>query len=169
MSDQRADGSFINSIVGPGTFFRGHVELNGLLRIDGDFSGSVKTSGRVIVGQAGRADCAIDAGSVVIGGLFRGEIFAQEKVVLLSSSVVIGSITAPRLVVEPGVLVHGSCRISGASQAERGESVLSERRKALLLESVRTREQAAGTAPENLAADVGVVGAARAEGGSWNA
>ncbi|MFW5686046.1 MAG: bactofilin family protein, partial [Spirochaetota bacterium] len=64
------DDSLINSIVGPGTFFRGHLELSGLLRIDGDFSGSVKTDGRVIVGQAGRADCAIEAATVVVGGLF---------------------------------------------------------------------------------------------------
>jgi cytoskeletal protein CcmA (bactofilin family) len=168
MSDHRADGSFINSIVGPGTFFRGHVELNGLLRIDGDFSGSVKTSGRVIVGQAGRADCAIDAGSVVVGGLFRGEIYAQEKVVLLSSSVVIGSITAPRLVIEPGVLVHGRCTISGSAAEEQSQSALSERRKELLLESVRTREQAAALNSEARVGDVGAVGAASSEGHRWN-
>lgn len=167
MSDHRADGSFINSIVGPGTFFRGHVELNGLLRIDGDFSGSVKTSGRVIVGQAGRADCAIDAGSVVIGGLFRGEIFAQEKVVLLSSSVVIGSITAPRLVVEPGVLMHGSCRVSGTALGHHGPDALSGRRKALLLESVRTRERATEVVGER-AADAEAVKTAPAEGSRWS-
>lgn len=148
--------AFINSIVGPGTFFRGHVELRGLLRIDGDFSGSVRTDGRVIVGKSGRADCAIEAGTVVIGGLFRGEILAYEKVVLLSSCVVLGSVAAPRLIVEEGVLFSGRCRITGSAEtlvtsAERGK-----RKKSLLLETVRRREHSAaarGSAEPAVTAD----------------
>jgi len=133
--------AFINSIVGPGTFVRGHIELRGLLRIDGDFSGSVRTDGRVIVGKSGRADCAIEAGTVVIGGLFRGEILAYEKVVLLSSCVVLGSVAAPRLIVEEGVLFSGRCRITGTTEDLVAGPDGARRNKALLLESVRRREQ----------------------------
>ena len=141
MGSRRAtEESLINSIVGPGTFFRGHLELNGLLRIDGDFSGSVKTEGRVIVGQGGRADCAIEAGTVVIGGLFRGEILAFEKVVLLASSIVIGTITSPRLVAEEGVVLAGRFRVTGTAERLPLPDDPGERRKELLLESMRTRE-----------------------------
>lgn len=135
------DESLINSIVGPGTFFRGHLELDGLLRIDGDYSGSVRTSGRVIVGQSGRADCAIEAGTVVIGGLFRGEILAHEKVVLLASSLVIGSITAPRLVAEDGVVLSARFRVTGSAEGLVPQGDPAARRKELLLESMRTRER----------------------------
>ena len=140
------DENLINSIVGPGTFLRGHVELSGLLRIDGDFSGSLKSDGRVIVGQAGRADCAIEAATVVIGGVFRGEILATEKVVLLSSAVVIGTITSPRLVAEDGVLLSGRFQVTGSAE-NLPPGNLSTRRKELLLESVRTRE-ASKASPE---------------------
>jgi cytoskeletal protein CcmA (bactofilin family) len=143
MSASRSiDDTFINSIVGPGTFFRGHLELNGLLRIDGDFSGSIKTAGKVIVGQAGRADCAIEASSVVVGGLFRGEIFATEKVVLLASSVVIGSIVSPRLIAENGVSLNATFRVTGTPIDPATVTFLGKQRKQLLLESVRTREGA---------------------------
>jgi cytoskeletal protein CcmA (bactofilin family) len=142
MSAPGIEDGFINSIVGPGTFFRGHVELNGLLRVDGDFSGSIKTAGRVIIGQAGRADCAVEAGSVVVGGLFRGEIFASEKVVLLASSVVIGSIVAPRLVVETGVVLNASFSVTGQHTDPSGSRLLAKQRKELLLESMRRREGA---------------------------
>lgn len=133
--------SFINSIVGPGTFLRGHVELQGLLRIDGDFSGSVRTDGRVIVGKGGRADCAIEAGTVVVGGLFRGEIVAYEKVVLLSSSVVLGTVATPRLVAEEGVLFSGRFRVTGSAEALVAENRAADRRKSLLIESVEERER----------------------------
>ncbi len=138
--------NLINSIVGPETFFRGHVELSGLLRVDGDFSGSLKSDGRVIVGRAGRADCAIEAGTVVIGGVFRGEIFATEKVVLLASAVVIGTIRTPRLVAEDGVLLTGVFEVTGSVerlvQPDSGA-----KKKELLLESVRRREASSAAVP----------------------
>ena len=141
MAQKRAgDDTFINSIVGTGTFFRGHLELSGLLRIDGDFSGSVLTDGRVIVGQQGRADCAIEASTVVIGGVFRGEILAYDKVVLLSSSIVVGSITARRLIVEEGVLLSGRLNVTGVAREKHPEAAMTGKRKELLIESIRQRE-----------------------------
>lgn len=107
-----ADGSFINSIVGEGTKFRGDLELAGLLRIDGDFAGSIKTEGKVLVGKNGRAECTIKASTVVIGGIVRGNIFSAEKVIILSTGMVIGNISTPRLIVEEGVVLNGSCVIS---------------------------------------------------------
>ncbi len=173
---QSTEESLINSIVGPGTFFRGHLELSGLLRIDGDFSGSVKTDGRVIIGQAGRGDCAIQAGTVVIGGLFRGEILATEKVVLLSSSIVLGTITAPRLVAEDGVLLSGRFKIAGVGAELLPSAQLASKRKELLLESVRTRENspAAGgyddqkASSEKEATNPDSLAVARGGAGDWN-
>ena len=107
--------AFVNSLIGEGSFFRGDITINGLLRIDGDFSGSVKTLGKVFVGQNGRADCAINASSVVVGGIVRGSITASEKVVILSSAVIIASITCPRLIAEEGVILDGPVHISGTA------------------------------------------------------
>ncbi len=116
MSDYLKSHSFINSIIGEGTRFNGELVLDGLLRIDGDFSGSIETSGKVLVGKTGRAECNIIAGTVVIGGAVRGNIYSSGKVVILSTGMVIGNIQAPRLVVEEGVLLHGNCRIVNSDQ-----------------------------------------------------
>ena len=106
------DGSFINSIVGEGTEFRGDLKLNGLLRIDGDFTGSITTEGKILVGKNGRAECTIKAGTVVVGGIVRGNISSSEKVIVLSTGMVIGNINTPRLIVEEGVVLNGNCTIS---------------------------------------------------------
>jgi cytoskeletal protein CcmA (bactofilin family) len=107
------DGVFINSLVGDGTRFDGDISLNGLLRIDGDFRGSVGAADKVLIGRNGRAECSIKAGTVVIGGMLKGDIVSTEKVVVLSSGMVIGNITTPRLVVEEGVILNGTCTILG--------------------------------------------------------
>ncbi len=113
MSDTRvADDAFINSIIGEGTRFKGEFDLNGLLRIDGDFTGVIRTRGKVLVGQNGRAECTLHAGTVVVGGVLRGEIVSTEKVIILSTGLVLGNISTPRLIVEEGVIFNGSCRIT---------------------------------------------------------
>ena len=112
-----SESTLVNSIVGSGTFFKGQIDVSGLLRVDGDFSGSLKTSGRVIIGRTGRADCTIDAATVVIGGVFRGTIYATEKVIALESAIIIGNIFAPRLIAESGVVVDGSMHIRGVAES----------------------------------------------------
>jgi len=103
--------SFVNSIIGEGTTLHGDFDINGLLRIDGTFYGRVKTSGKVLVGKNGNAECEIYAGTVVIGGKVRGEIIALEKIILLSTGELIGNIKTPRLTIEEGVIFDGKCEI----------------------------------------------------------
>jgi cytoskeletal protein CcmA (bactofilin family) len=125
------DDNYINSIVGEGTHFRGHLQLSGLLRIDGDFSGSIFTTGKVLVGKHGRADCTIEADTVVVGGILRGAIYATEKVIVLASAMILGNIYSPRLIAEEGVLIDGSMVVrSGAASAQppsTGEQSFSSR------------------------------------------
>ena len=128
MPDPRSE-AFVNSLIGEGSFFRGDITIGGLLRIDGDFSGSVKTTGKVFVGRSGRADCSIRAASVVVGGIVHGAIQASEKVVILSSAVIVGSITSPRLIAEEGVILDGTVNIHGAPPEPDSLPSADDRRK----------------------------------------
>lgn len=141
MSDTRiTDDAFINSIIGEGTRFKGEFDLNGLLRIDGDFTGVIRTKGKVLVGQNGRAECTLHAGTVVVGGVVRGEIVSTERVTILSTGLVLGNITTPRLIVEEGVILNGTCRItmppavesprSGSSNGQRQAAAGAQREAA---------------------------------------
>jgi len=105
------ESSFVNSIIGEGTKLKGEFDLNGLLRIDGVFSGKVRTGGKVLIGKNGVADCDIVAGTVIIGGKVKGEIIAMERIILLSTGELIGNIKTPRLMIEEGVIFDGSCEI----------------------------------------------------------
>jgi len=116
------DDAFINSIIGEGTKFKGEFDLNGLLRIDGDFTGIIRTKGKVLVGKNGRAECTLNAGTVVVGGVVRGEIVSSEKVIILSTGLVLGNITTPRLIVEEGVIFNGSCRITVPPPMDNGHA-----------------------------------------------
>ncbi len=121
MSDGHvADSTLLNSIIGEGTRFRGELEVNGLLRIDGDFSGTIRTPGKILVGLNGRARCNIYAETVVVGGVVLGNIYCTDRVIILSTGMLLGNIHAPRLVVEEGVLLNGTCLVTGTVQQAEG-------------------------------------------------
>ncbi len=105
-------GDSVHSIISEGSRLKGDFEVKGLLRIDGDFSGSIKTSGKVLVSKNGRAECTINGNIVVIGGIVKGTIIAHNSVEILSSAVVIGTILSPRLIIHEHVVFHGSCRVT---------------------------------------------------------
>lgn len=142
---------YVNSLIGFGSRFKGDIEIDGLFRIDGDFSGSVKTEGKVLIGSRGRADCSINARVVVIGGIFRGTVYAQEKIIVLASAVVIGNLYTPRLIAEEGVLINGSLVITGKKAGRK--NVVQPRRNGLDTSDAQdggmknhTRENEAGRA-----------------------
>lgn len=109
----------VNSIIGFGTVFSGDLDLTGLLKIDGDFSGSVKAEGKVLIGHTGRAKCSIFAKTVVVGGIVKGDIYAEDRVVVLSTGMVIGNIRSPRLVMEEGVLFNGELTITSVDKSKK--------------------------------------------------
>ncbi len=56
---------------------------------------------------------SVSARTVVVGGAVKGDISCTEKLVILSSGLMLGNVRSPRLIVEEGVIVNGECRISG--------------------------------------------------------
>jgi len=74
-----AENNIVNSIIGEGSEFKGEFKINGLLRIDGNFQGTIETDGKVLIGQTGCAVTDIKARLVVVGGSVRGNIFATER------------------------------------------------------------------------------------------
>ena len=150
MSDSHiTDDAFINSMIGEGTRFKGEFDLNGLLRIDGDFTGTIRTRGKVLIGKNGRAECTLHAGTVVVGGVIRGEIFSTEKVIILSTGLVLGAITTPRLIIEEGVIFNGSCKVTTAAPAEAARGTPGNGQKT---GPVLPREVVAAKAPPAVAA-----------------
>lgn len=106
------EDNIVNSIIGEGSEFTGEFKINGLLRIDGKFQGTIETDGKVLVGQSGEAVTDIKARLVVIGGYVKGNIFASERVIFLSSGEINGNIITPSIIMEDGVKFKGNCTIN---------------------------------------------------------
>jgi cytoskeletal protein CcmA (bactofilin family) len=105
--------SLVNSLIGAGSSVDGDIDIDGLLRIDGDVRGSVRVTGKIVVGAAGRVEASIRAQSAIIGGIVKGDVYVAERLRILSGGVVIGNVFAPRLEAEEGTVVHGDVAVTG--------------------------------------------------------
>jgi cytoskeletal protein CcmA (bactofilin family) len=101
----------INTIVGPGSFIKGDVESGGFTRVDGSVKGNLHAKGRVVVGEKARMKSSITGTTVTVGGVVAGNILASERLIVLSTAVILGDITTRRIEVNEGSLVHGKVRV----------------------------------------------------------
>ena len=111
MKSKKTSDFSINSILGEGTSFEGVFTVSGPLRIDGNFWGKINSDGKVIIGKKGRAESIISAKTIIIGGTVNGDIFAEDKVLVLKTGEIIGNIYSCSVTIEDGVIFNGKCNI----------------------------------------------------------
>ncbi|HTX73659.1 MAG TPA: polymer-forming cytoskeletal protein [Rectinemataceae bacterium] len=105
--------SLVNSIIGSGSAVDGDIDIDGLLRIDGDVRGSIRATGKIVVGSSGRVEASIRARSAIIGGVVKGDVYVSEWLRILSGGVVVGNVFAPRFEAEDGTVIHGDLVVTG--------------------------------------------------------
>ncbi|RMH09725.1 MAG: polymer-forming cytoskeletal protein [Nitrospirae bacterium] len=101
----------IVAFIGHGVEFTGTIHYNGSVRIDGRLDGEIHTEGTLLVGPQAVITAKISAGSVICKGQITGDIVAKEKVVLLASANMDGSLNTPHLSIEEGVVFNGTIQM----------------------------------------------------------
>ena len=110
------------AFVGRGVEFKGVITYNGTVRIDGRLDGEIHTEGVLVVGEDAVITAQVTAGTVISRGKITGDIVAAGKVRLQAPAVLNGSVKAPLLSIEEGVLFNGSLEMAKAEPAEAGKS-----------------------------------------------
>ena len=103
----------LNSILGQGCKVKGDIELQGTIRIDGEFDGSIECPETLIIGKSGVVKATVKVKNAIIGGKLVGDISATNKIELQTGSHVEGDIQTARLVIDEGVFFEGNCTMGG--------------------------------------------------------
>lgn len=107
----------LSGFVGHGTTLTGETAFHAMLRVDGHLIGTVSSeSGTLIIGTNGQVDANIVVAAAMIGGTVNGDIVATEKLQLGRTARVMGNIQSPRLIVEEGAILEGSCSMLKARE-----------------------------------------------------
>jgi len=111
----------VNTIVGKGTFFKGVIKTNGIVRVDGEVEGEIITQADVIVGESGKVKVDIKAANVAIAGSVEGNVDADGKMELRESGTLIGDVKAQHLAIDDGALFKGNCEMKNNGEGSTGK------------------------------------------------
>ena len=102
----------LSGFVGSGTVVTGEANFKALMRVDGHLSGRITSStGTLIVGANGKVDANIEVAIAQIHGTVNGDIIATQRLELGRAAKLNGNIQTASLVIEPGALFEGTCKM----------------------------------------------------------
>ena len=118
------DKADIKAFLGPGSKFEGKLSFDEMVRLDGSFTGEIKSSDTLIVGDTAVIEGEIAVGALVLSGRFNGNIKASNRVELRAPAKVEGTIESPILLMEENVIFNGQIKMAVAESAAPGEKSL---------------------------------------------
>ncbi len=108
----------IDAFLGQNTSFNGTLVFDGVVRIDGNFEGNIKTNDTLVIAESGSVNAEVEAGTIKIYGKFDGVISAKHKVELYKPAVVSGIIRSATIKMEEGAIFNGKSEMTPLKNSE---------------------------------------------------
>ena len=109
--------SEISAFIGLGTEFSGQLNFEGVIRLDGRFSGEIKSEGTLIIGDTALVTAEINVDTVIVSGEDHGNIRAANRVEFHAPARHFGNIISPVVIIDEGVVFQGNCEMADATGA----------------------------------------------------
>lgn len=109
-----ADYSNEQNKIAKGTTMTGDVVSQGCFRIDGVLKGTLKTKGKIVIGQSGVVEGEVTCADADIEGKLVGMLKVDGKLLMKATAVIEGDVVVGKLSVEPGASLEGTCSMKGA-------------------------------------------------------
>lgn len=105
----------IETVIGPNANFKGVVQSDGGLRVDGVLEGTIQIAGNLIIGETGKVIAEVSAQNVSVGGALKGTVKAQGRLEILSTGRVWGDISVASFLIDEGGFFRGQSIMPGES------------------------------------------------------
>ncbi|MCP5513464.1 MAG: polymer-forming cytoskeletal protein [Leptospiraceae bacterium] len=107
----------ISTILGKDTSLQGTLSFKKPLQISGEFIGEIISDGFLLISEGAVVKANIKAHTVIVGGTVTGNVYATERLEMLSTGRVNGNIKTAKLQIADGVIFDGNCEMV---QSEKG-------------------------------------------------
>ncbi len=109
MKNKTVVESVARNLIGNGTIIKGDIESSGDIRIDGVLTGSIRSNGKIVVGQSGVIEGEMTCQQADISGRVNAKLNCEELTSLKASAVFSGELQTARLSIEVGAVFAGKC------------------------------------------------------------
>ena len=102
----------MDTIIGEGIVFENALlKGEGVIRIDGKYTGVIDIKGHIILGETGLVNGDIRADSALFAGRFQGNIYIEETLHMTETTVMNGKIETGKLIIDEGAVLNGTCNV----------------------------------------------------------
>ena len=115
ISAPTAPAAKIETIIGPNAHFKGDVQSDGGVRVDGIFEGNIDITGNLVIGEGAKVVAEVKANNVSISGAVKGNVTAN-RVEILETGRVWGDLTISSLLLNEGAYFRGHTTMQGDVQ-----------------------------------------------------
>lgn len=99
-----------------GTIITGDLTSESDARIDGIINGNINIKGKIIIGTTGKVIGDITCSFCDIEGNVKGKLTVKKSLTLKSTANYTGEIATNKLIIEPGAIFNGSCKMNGSNK-----------------------------------------------------
>jgi cytoskeletal protein CcmA (bactofilin family) len=107
----------LNGFLDRGSSFKGELEFEDTMRIDGKFNGRITSKNELIVGESAHIEGDIHVGRIAISGTVVGKLKADQRVEIHRNGKVYSDVDTPALVIEEGAIFQGNCVMGDKNKA----------------------------------------------------
>lgn len=108
----------LNRLV-EGTRIVGDLISDSNLRIDGEVTGNVSTSSKVVIGELGKISGNLTCLDADIEGKIEGVLKVEQTLVLREKARITGDIYTSKVQIEEGAVFNGKCKMGKISKSDQ--------------------------------------------------
>ncbi len=113
------------SFLGKGTYIDGKFQVEGNVRMDGNFKGDIHGNADLIIGEGAYVEANINVRNLTIMGEVHGSVHCAEKLEIHNTGKVVGEIKAGKLIIEENAIFEGT-----SMMPKKEEKITSEQKTA---------------------------------------
>jgi len=111
-SPDSASSVSATTLIGPEALITGEIATGAVILIEGRVEGKIKSTGLVVIGEAGRVKAEIEAENASIRGKLEGDCTAKNRIEITQTGKVFGNLRAPLIAVAEGAVFRGSSNMT---------------------------------------------------------
>ncbi|MFQ3619805.1 MAG: polymer-forming cytoskeletal protein [Spirochaetales bacterium] len=101
----------VHTKLGTDTVLKGTLRFSHSVRIQGQFEGTIDSSGFLYIAEGAVVKAEIKAKTIIVGGVVHGNLEAAERVEMLSTGKIYGNVRTAKLKIADGVTFEGKCEM----------------------------------------------------------
>lgn len=110
------------TVIGPSVKVEGNFSSDGDVIIEGQLTGTLKTTKNVKIGEQAKIKADVEAANIFQAGEIKGNVKVSEKLQLKSTAKILGNVETSILSVEEGGLLNGKCQMIKKEEGLREEN-----------------------------------------------